>query len=140
VTAATSAPHPGRKSPPSIGSLGSTFGVTRRPVVAATRQATDLTPRGFRSTHLDGVLTLKRVGVGAVLVVRNCANRGVEDQEVHDLGAIASSDTLVVGWPGEPALNQASGERDGSGPIMVTGIGETRSSGGLRGGRDEDDD
>src|SRR6266700_2145526 len=98
------------------------------------REAPNVTPSGFRSAHLDGVLALKRVDVGAVLVVGKRANPIVQDQEVHDLRAIAASDALVVGRAGERALNQASGERDRSGPIMVTGIGETRSGGGLRAG------
>ena len=101
---------------------------------ALARQTANLPPRGFCSAHLDGVLVLKRVGVGAVPVVGYRANRGVEDQEVDDLWTIAASDTLVVGWTGERALNQASGESDGSGPIMVTGISETRSRGAWRAG------
>src|SRR3989441_870974 len=40
ATALTIAPHPGRNSPPSTGSRGSTFGVTSRPVAAAARAAT----------------------------------------------------------------------------------------------------
>src|SRR5205823_3011919 len=40
ATALTIAPHPGKNSPPSTGSRGSTFGVTSRPVAAAARAAT----------------------------------------------------------------------------------------------------
>jgi hypothetical protein len=72
-------------------------------------------------------LTLKRIGVGAVLVVGDCAQRGVEDEKVHGLWAIAVSDALIVGRARERALNQASRERDGSRPIMVAGVGEARS-------------
>src|SRR5882762_1642956 len=107
---------------------------------AAARQTTNVTPRGFRPAHVNGVLALERVRVGAVLVVRERANRGVEDQEVHDLRAIAPSDALVVGWAWKRALNQPSGERNRRRPIMVTGIADTRSGDGLRAGGDEDDD
>src|SRR5882724_7998209 len=73
---------------------------------ALARKAPDLAPRGFRSPHLDRILTLKRVGVGTVLVIRDCANRSVEDQQVHHLGTIATSDTLVVGRAWERTLNK----------------------------------
>ena len=107
---------------------------------AAARQTTNVTPRGFRPAHVNGVLALERVGVGAVLVVRERANRSVEDQEVHDLRAIAPSNALIVGWAWKRALNQPSGERNRRGPIMVTGIGDTRSGDGLCAGGDEDED
>src|SRR3989442_10075498 len=64
----------------------------------------------------------------------------VENQQVRYLRPIAPSDTLVVGWAWERALNQASGERDRSRPIVVTRIGESLSGDGLRAGRDEDDE
>src|SRR5437773_11477437 len=64
----------------------------------------------------------------------------VENQQVRYLRPIAPRDTLVVGWAWERALNQASGERDRSRPIVVARIGETLSGDGLRAGRDEDDE
>src|SRR5439155_1139026 len=106
---------------------------------AAARQAADVTPRGFCPAHLDSVLTLKGVGVGTVLIVGDRANRGIEDQEVRNLGTIAASDTLVVGWTREGTPNQAPRERDRSGPIMVAGIGEARSGDGVRTDYDEHD-
>src|SRR3989442_1894871 len=82
----------------------------------AARQAANVTPRGFRPAHLNRVLALKRIGVGAVLIVGDRANRMVENQQVRHLRPIAPRDTLVVGRAWKRALNQASGERDRSRP------------------------
>ena len=75
-----------------------------------------------------------------LLIVGDRANRGIEDQEVRDLGTIAASDALVVGWAREGTPNQAPRERDRGGPIMVAGIGETRSRDGSRADCDEDEE
>src|SRR5206468_5584710 len=82
-------------------------------------ETTHVVPRCFRPAHVNRVLTSKHIGVGTVLVVGDRTNRRVQDEEIHDVGAIASRNALVVGRARERALNQASGESNYGWLVMV---------------------
>src|SRR5439155_10301198 len=93
---------------------------------------------GSSSAHLNRVLTLKGVGIGAVLVIRDRADRRLEDEEIHHLRPITPSKAVVVGWTRHPALQQASRERDRSGPIVIAGVAGSGCS--PRAGGDQDEE
>src|SRR5205823_2379056 len=100
--------------------------------------AAHILPGGSSSANLNRVLTLKGVGIGAVIVIRDRADGGLEDEEIHRLGPIAPSKAVVVGWTRHPALHQASGERNRSGPIVIAGVAGSGCSPRARGHQDEE--
>jgi hypothetical protein len=65
---------------------------------------------------------LKRVGVGAVLVIRDGAERRVEDEKVDDFRTVAATKTVVVRGPGKGSLNQAPRDGDDCGRIVEAGV------------------